>query len=126
MARGLCRHLCDVLSGKEAIKERERQQAVAQHNQNILADVARDAFESRKAELKRDGKASKWFSPLQLHVIPKLGKMPVSEIDQRDLRDTVSPISHDKADTTWQAMNRLSIVMRHAAALGLEIDLKAT
>lgn len=115
-----------VRSGKDAIKERERQQAVAQRNQNILADVARDAFESRKAELKGDGKAGRWFSPLELHVLPKLGKMPVSEIDQRDIRDTLAPIWHDKADTARKAMNRLSIVLRHAAALGLEVDLQAT
>lgn len=115
-----------VRSGKDAIKERERQRAVAQRNQNILADVARDAFESRKAELKGEGKAGRWFSPLELHVLPKLGKMPVSEIDQRDIRDTLSPIWHDKADTARKAMNRLSIVMRHAAALGLEVDLQAT
>lgn len=76
--------------------------------------------------MKRDGKAGKWFTPLQLHVPSKLGKMPVSEIDQRDLRDTGSPIWYDKADTTRKAMNRLSIVMRHAAALGLEVDLRAT
>ena len=77
---------------KDAIKERERQRAIAQRNQNILADVARDTFESRKAELKGDGKAGRWFSPLELHVLPKLGKMPVSEIDQRDIRDTLAPI----------------------------------
>ena len=71
--------------------------------------------------MKRYGKAGQWFSPLQLHVLTKLGKMPASEIDQRDLRDIVSPIRHDKADTTWQAVNRLSIVMRYAAALGLEV-----
>ncbi len=115
-----------VRSGKDAIKERERQRAAAQRNQNILADVARDAFESRKAELKGDGKAGRWFSPLELHVMPKLGKMPVSEIDQRDIRDTLAPIWHEKADTARKAMNRLSIVMRHAAALGLEVDLQAT
>lgn len=76
--------------------------------------------------MKGDRNAGKWFSPLQLHVLSKLGKMPASEIDQRDIRDTVSPISHDKADTTRKAMNRLSIVMRHAAALRLEVDLRAT
>jgi len=126
LSRGPCRHRCDDRSGKDAIKERERQQAVAQSNQNVLRDFARDAFESRKAELKRYGKAGQWFSPLQLHVLTKLGKMPASEIDQRDLRDIVSPIRHDKADTTWQAVNRLSIVMRYAAALGLEVDPKAS
>lgn len=115
-----------VRGGKDAIKERERQRAAAQRNQNILADVARDAFESRKAELKGDGKAGRWFSPLELHVLPKLGKFPVSEIDQRDIRDTLAPIWHDKADTARKAMNRLSIVMRHAAALGLDVDLQAT
>jgi integrase len=115
-----------VRSGKDAIKERERQKSVVQRNQNILADVALDAFESRKAELKGDGKAGRWFSPLELHVLPKLGKMPVSEIDQRDIRDTLAPIWHEKADTARKAMNRLSIVMRHAAALGLEVDLQAT
>ncbi|WP_353806652.1 hypothetical protein [Maritimibacter sp.] len=76
--------------------------------------------------MKRDGEAGRCFSPLELHVLSKLGKMPVSNIDQRDLRDIVSPTRHDKADTTRKAMNRLSIVMRHAAALGLEVDLRAT
>lgn len=115
-----------VRGGKDAIKERARQRAIAQRNQNILADVARDAFESRKAELKGDGKAGRWFSPLELHVLPKLGKMPVSEIDQRDIRDTLAPIWHTKADTARKAMNRLSICFRHAAALGLDVDLQAT
>ncbi len=115
-----------VRDGKDAIKERERQRREAESNMHILRDIALDAFESRKAELKGDGKAGRWFSPLELHVLPKLGKMPVSQIDQRDIRDTLSPIWHDKADTARKAMNRLSICMRHAAALGLEVDLQAT
>lgn len=115
-----------VREGKDAIKERERQRREAEQNMNILADIARDAFESRKAELKGDGKAGRWFSPLELHVLPKLGKMPVSQIDQRDVRDTLAPIWHAKADTARKAMNRLSICMRHAAALGLDVDLQAT
>ncbi len=115
-----------VRSGKDAIKERERQRREAESNLHILSDIARDAFESRKAELKGDGKAGRWFSPLELHVLPKLGKMPIAQIDQRDIRDTLAPIWHDKADTARKAMNRLSICMRHAAALGLDVDLQAT
>lgn len=112
--------------GKHPIKEREKQRREAERNLSILSDVARDAFESRKAQLKGDGKAGRWFSPLELHVLPKLGKTPVSEIDQRDIRDTLSPIWHSKADTARKALNRLSICMRHAAALGLDVDLQAT
>ncbi len=115
-----------VEAGKHPIKEREKQTRKAERNLSILSDVARDAFESRKADLKGDGKAGRWFSPLELHVLPKLGKTPVSEIDQRDIRDTLSPIWHSKADTARKALNRLSICLRHAAALGLDVDLQVT
>ncbi|MDU8942386.1 tyrosine-type recombinase/integrase [Ovoidimarina sediminis] len=115
-----------VRQGKDAIKERERQRREAERNMHLLRDIAADAFESRKAELKADGKAGRWFTPLELHVLPKLGGMPIAEIDQRDIRDTLAPIWHAKADTARKAMNRLNICLRHAAALGLDVDLQAT
>ncbi|MEL6642662.1 MAG: integrase arm-type DNA-binding domain-containing protein [Pseudomonadota bacterium] len=114
-----------VRQGKDAIKERDRQRREAERNLHILRDIAVDAFESRKAELKNDGKAGRWFTPLELHVLPKLGQMPIAEIDQRDIRDTLSPIWHVKADTARKAMNRLNICFKHAAALGLDVDLQA-
>jgi integrase len=111
--------------GKDPIKERDAAQRAAERNMHLLCDIAVDAFESRKAELKGDGKAGRWFSPLELHILPKLGKLPVSEIDQRDIRDTLAPIWHDKAHTAQKAMNRLGICIRHAAALGLDVDIQA-
>ncbi len=115
-----------VRNGKDAIKERERQRRVAERNMHILGDIALDAFESRKAELKGDGKAGRWFTPLELHVLPKLGCMPIGEIDQTDIRNTLAPIWHTKADTARKAMNRLNICFQHAAALGLDVDMQAT
>ena len=115
-----------VHEGKDPIKERERQRRNDARNIHLLKDVAHDAFEARKAELKGDGKAGRWFSPLELHVLPKLGKVPVAEIDQKDIRDVLAPIWHTKADTARKSLNRLSIVLRHAAALGLTVDLQAT
>lgn len=112
--------------GKDPIKEREKERRLAAHHMHLLKDVALDAFESRKAELRGDGTAGRWFSPLELHVLPKLGMVPVAELDQRDIRDTLAPIWHSKADTARKAMNRLSICIRHAAALGLDVDLQAT
>ena len=76
--------------------------------------------------MKGDGVAGRWFSPLELHILPKLGKVPVSDIDQDDIRDVLAPIWHTKAETARKAMNRLGICMTHAAALGLEVDLQAT
>nr|WP_258117413.1 site-specific integrase [Mesorhizobium onobrychidis] len=115
-----------VRSNLDPIKERERKRREAASSLHLLKDIALDAFESRKAELKGDGVAGRWFSPLELHVLPKLGKVPVIDIDQKDIRDTLAPIWHDKADTARKAMNRLGICMKHAAALGLEVDLQAT
>jgi hypothetical protein len=110
----------------DPIKERERQRREAAKKLHILREIADDAFESRKAELKGDGKAGRWFTPLELHILPRLGKVPVAEIDQTDIRDTLAPIWHAKAETAKKALNRLAICMRHAAALGLDVDLQAT
>lgn len=112
--------------GRDPVKEREREERAARREDISLAIITADAFEARKAELKGDGTAGRWLSPLTLHVLPKLGRVPVTDLDQRDIRDTLAPIWHEKADTARKAMNRLSIVMKHAAALGLDVDLQAT
>ena len=111
---------------KDPIKERERLRREAARNLHLLKDIAADAFESRKAELKGDGTAGRWFSPLALHILPKLGKVPVAEINQTDIRDTLAPIWHSKAETARKALNRLGICLKHGAALGLDVDLQAT
>jgi len=115
-----------VRANQDPIKERDRQAREAARNVHMLKDIALDAFESRKAELKGDGKAGRWFTPLELHVLPKLGNVPISDIDQKDIRDVLAPIWHTKADTAQKALNRLGICLKHAAALGLDVDLQAT
>ncbi|SMD12210.1 tyrosine-type recombinase/integrase [Primorskyibacter flagellatus] len=115
-----------VAAGRDPVKEREAEERAARREDISLAMLTADAFESRKAELKGDGTAGRWLSPLTLHVLPKLGKVPVTDLDQRDIRDTLAPIWHTKADTARKALNRISIVIRHAAALGLDVDLQAT
>lgn len=115
-----------VRQGKDPIKERERLKREANKADTTLAVIAQSAFEARQAELKDDGKAGRWFSPIELHVLPKLGKVPVEEIDQQDIKVTLAPIWHTKGETAKKAMDRLGIVLRHAAAMGLEVDLMAT
>ncbi len=112
--------------GRDPIKEREKQKREAISNLHYLKDIALDAFESRKAELKGDGKAGDWFLPLKLHILPKLGCLPVSEITQTEIRNTLAPIWHTKAKTAEKALNRLNICLKHAAALGLDVDLQTT
>ena len=109
----------------DPITERSKRRTAALSNRCLLSDVVQETFESRKTELKGDGKAGRWLSPIQLHVLPKLGKRPIAQITQGDIRDTLAPIWHAKADTARKALNRLRLVYRHAAALGLDVDLQA-
>ncbi len=69
-----------------------KQKREAMRNLYYLKDIALDAFESRKAELKGNAKDGNWFSPLKLHILPKLGCLPVSEIIQT--KDTQYPCPH--------------------------------
>ncbi|GAA4668220.1 tyrosine-type recombinase/integrase [Bartonella pachyuromydis] len=112
--------------GRDPIKERNKQKREAMRNLHYLKDIAVDAFETRKAELKNDGKTGDWFSPLKLHILPKLGCLPVSEITQTEIRNVLAPIWHIKAGTARTALIRLNLCLKHAAALGLDVDLQAT
>ncbi|WP_375679442.1 tyrosine-type recombinase/integrase, partial [Bartonella sp. AP7XZML] len=112
--------------GRDPIKERNKQKREAISNLHYLKDIAVDAFESRKAELKGDGKDGIWFAPLKLHILPKLGCLPISEITQTEIRNTLAPIWHTKAATAEKALIHLNLCLKHAAALGLDVDLQAT
>lgn len=115
-----------VINAIDPVLERKRARKASQAELVTLMDVALDAFKSRQADLRGDGQAGRWFSPLKLHVLHKLGSRPIIQIDQNEIRDTLSPIWHEKADTARKALNRLSIVFKHGAALGLDVDIQAT
>jgi integrase len=91
-------------AGRDPVKEREREAREAMRAMHTLKAVALEAFEARKAELKGDGKAGRWFSPLEIHVLPKLGGVPVAELDQRDIRDALAPIWHTKGPTAEKVL----------------------
>jgi integrase len=90
-----------------------------------VAQAIASCFEARKAQLKGDGAAGRWLSPLNVHVIPKIGDRAIEDVDQHALRDLLAPIWHTKPEAAAKALNRLSLTFTHAAALGLAVDLQA-
>ena len=92
-----------VQEGAEPIKVRERLKVEAAKEHPTLAMVMADAFEARKAELKGDGKAGRWDSPLRVHVLPKIGEIPLKDLHQIDIRDTLAPIWHAKPEAAKKA-----------------------
>ena len=119
-----CREL--VALGNDPIRERDKARREAAQTRPSFERVTLDCFEARKSSLKGDGKAGGWMSPLRLHVFPQLGKVPIEDIHQTDIKRTLAPIWQDKADTAKKALNRLGIVIKHGAAMGLDVDLQVT
>ncbi len=110
--------------GSDPIVARAKEQASAKRL--TVSEAIEGCFAARQAELKADGKAGRWLSPLKLHIIPKLGDHPIEEINQHFLKETLEPIWHKKTDAARKALNRMNLTLRYAAALGLEVDLQAT
>lgn len=64
--------------------------------------VAADAFESRKSEFEGDDKAGRMFSLLELPMPLTLRKVLTSNLDQTDIRDTLSPSSAYQVRYRWK------------------------
>ncbi|UJM32680.1 integrase arm-type DNA-binding domain-containing protein [Bartonella henselae] len=123
-ARELAKHYSAILrEGNDPIVFRE--QTVLKQQSNIFSEIAKAAFESKKAELKNEGKNGRWFSPLELHVIPHIGSLSIEKLTANIIRNVLAPLWHEKADTARKALNRINICLKYAAALGLDVDLQA-
>jgi integrase len=104
-----------------ALRQKERLQSKRLN----VHEAILGCFEARQADLKGNGKAGRWLSPLTIHIVPKIGKMPIEDVDQHVLKQTLAPIWHNKADTANKALQRINLTLKHAAALGLDVDLQA-
>ena len=110
--------------GIDPIEERKQRQQ--KPHQLTVAEAVVSCFQARQAELKGDGAAGRWMSPLNVHVLPKIGGRPIEELDQHEIKNLLAPIWHKQASVASKALSRISLTLKHAAALGLDVDLQAT
>lgn len=110
---------------KDPIEQRAQEIKDARRGDHPFEEIAQQAFEAKKRGLRGDGKNGRWFSPLKIHVIPEIGNISVDDINQNDIVNALQHIWHKKPDTAKKALNRIGIVLKHGAALGLVVDLNA-
>ena len=115
-----------VAEGTNPITQRDKAILEASQARPTLDAMTVEAFEAHKRTLVGDGKAGKWLSPLRLHILPKLGAMPIEDINQRDIQRALKPIWLKIPETSRKALARLNIVIKYAAASGLDVDMQAT
>jgi len=113
-------------SGKDPIDVRDAeklsQKAEAKRDDPTFSELVDMVFEARKATLRGDGIRGRWRSPLDLYVVPALGKKPGSQITQRDVVDALKPIWKTKPPTAEKAIQRTKIVLRSAKRMGFPTD----
>lgn len=112
--------------GKDPITERKRllaeEKAALDRKDPTLSEVTATVFESLKGKLRGEGTRGRWRSPLDTHVLPKIGKRRLSDLHQTDIHDAIKPIWTTKNATAEKAMQRLGIIFRNAKLMGYACD----
>jgi integrase len=115
---GVLAHGIDPISERNRQKDEER--ATRDKESPTFSEVADIVFESHKAALRGDGDRGKWFSPLRVHIIPKLGPRRLSEIHQTDIATTLRPIWKTKHPTAVKAWQRTRFIFQQAQLMGFD------
>jgi integrase len=110
-------------SGKDPIDvrdaEREEERRSRENTDPSLEEVVHLVFEARKASLRGDGIRGRWMDALNNHLLPKLGKKPISQVTARDLLEVFKPIWKTKHPTANHLMIRTRLVLSSAKRMGL-------
>ena len=82
---------------------------------------------SRVLDQKRDGWRGRrshreWMASMRRYALPRIGKMPVSEVTSADLLEILTPIWHRKASIARRVRQRLRVVLEWAVAMEYRID----
>ncbi len=117
-----CRDLLN--QGIDPIRKRKNEKLRRAVDSISLREIVLSAFEAKKSELKNEGTAARWLTPLTLHVFPKLGDIAITELTQIDIKECLSPIWKTKNETASKALSRLNIAIKHAAARGIDVDMQ--
>lgn len=94
----------------------------AQRIDPTFAQTVTVVFNARKATLRGDGTRGRWRSPLDNHIIPKIGDKPIAQITTRDVQDALAPIWHTKPSVAEKAYQRTRLVFAKAKLMGHDCD----
>ena len=110
----------DPLAIRKAKRDEER--AARARRDPTFAEAAQIVLDARAATLRGGGARGRWLSPLTLHVIPRIGRRPMSQITPEDVRDAIKPIWRKKHPTALKAIERTRIVFAECKLMGLTCD----
>ena len=110
----------DPIDARRAGQDAEKR---AQEEQRpTLARLVQMTLEARKARLRGGGARGRWMSPLEVHLIPKLGGKPVDEITAQDFVDVLRPIWWEKHPTAEKVFQRARMALQYGKVADFGCD----
>ncbi len=105
-------------------REEDRLAEIAERDKEdpTFAEMVDVVFEQIKGRLRGGGVRGRWRSPLDIHVIPKIGRKRMSQITQMDIKDAIKPIWRKKHPTAEKAIQRTRIVFNESRYAGISCD----
>ena len=87
-----------------------------------FADATRQVWSQLRPGWRSREHAQLWLNSLERYAVPRIGKMPISEVTSTDVIGILAPIWHDTAATARKLRQRIRTVMEWAVAMDLRPD----
>ena len=105
-------------------EERAKKKCLENKYDPTVAQAVDDWLEKNESELKGGGKAGRWRSPLDIHVIPKLGTRAISTLTVADIKSVLGPLWKSKVPTSEKVVQRTRMVLSNCNLHECPIDPK--
>lgn len=109
-------------AGLDPVEQRKSKRAALQAEmakRRTFEDVARECHKVRESEFRNKKYAAQWLTSLETYAFPKLGRLPVSDIETAHLVDVLREIWTEKHETANNVRQRIGKVLDYATACGL-------
>lgn len=121
-ARERARTIRDMVwEGRDPIAERQAQKDALKAEQArrlTFAEAARRCHAKKAQELRSAKQKKQWLSLVERHAFPKIGHLPVDEIEIGHVQSVLEPIWHTKTETARRIRQRIEAILTWATVSG--------
>ena len=107
-------------------KKRERRDERANAAYNTFEAAAQRTFKQRRHHLRGKNAAGQWLRPLELHLFPKLGTLPITDINGHAIYRELKGKYLRQPELCRKVLAVTSVILKEAKADGLKVDINAT
>ena len=111
-----------VANGDDPIKLKRQERTQLISAEGRFETLVQKAYQTHRLTMKGEDASGKWFGPIRTKLLPKLGKMPITKIDQHDIYDALATAWEQTPAVAESCLSRLRVVYRYAIASGYDVD----